>query len=66
MSASEEFRIGEHVIIDDIDDDMHEKEGIFHGRYEGNIHGNLAYLILLIDNQKYIQVSETQLRKMSK
>ena len=66
LYASTEFRLGDRVVISDTDDDMHGKEGIFHGRYQGKIHKNLCYLILLTENQKYIQVSEHQLLKKSK
>ena len=65
IDESLEFLIGEHVCIYDTDDDMHGKEGIFLGRHLGNTPRTRCYLILLIENQKYIQVSETKLRKMT-
>lgn len=62
--SSTEFRLGEHVVIYDLDDDMHGKEGIFHGRCKHEVYQDMRYLILLIDNQKYIQVAEHQLQKI--
>lgn len=65
IDESLEFRIGEHVCIYDMNDDMHGKEGIFVGRCQANTPEDPCYLILLIENQKHIPVSETKLRKIS-
>ena len=63
--SSTEFRLGEHVVIYDLDDDMHGKEGIFHGRCKHEVYQDMRYLILLIENQKYHYVPENNLMKVS-
>lgn len=62
--SSTEFHLGEHVIIYDLDDDMHGKEGIFHGRCKHEVYQDMRYLILLIENQRYYYVSENNLIKV--
>lgn len=65
LISSTEFHLGEHVIIHDLNDDMHGKEGIFHGRCKHEVYQDMRYLILLIENQKYYYVPENNLMKVS-
>lgn len=57
VSKSEALEIGTYVRIDNIDDDMHNKKGIFQGHYQ-HVNGIRSLIVLEENNKNFYTIPE--------
>lgn len=63
MEPSTTIEIGSYVYIHNLDDDMHNKRGIFKGHFK-HVHGQMRSLIVLEENNKNFYTLPNTLQKI--
>tara|TARA_B100001063_G_C16333558_1_gene343290 strand:+ start:46 stop:267 length:222 start_codon:yes stop_codon:yes gene_type:complete len=63
MEPSTTIEIGSYVYIDNLDDDMHNKKGIFKGHFK-HVDGEMRSLIILEENDKNFYTLPKTLQKI--